>query len=907
MLRRVANFSTVALLGLAVVDVFSGWKTNNLPLILFVIAAGVGVTAVQNLWLRRAIAILATGCFVIHAAAVIQIRNITHNWESIKDARAEEILSDSEVFIREVIDGLSTVVVRSADDPGVVEGLRSLSAKSLFDALGELIRGSSKQVKIEGIVAADTSGKVLAWQGHVPDSVGIYVTRKREHKVALVTSTTHDWLEVRQPVTVDGDLLGLVIAYRKIKPRFAYFTRHRASEDIQNELRRLTGYNIRFDLALRDQQHGIAEGVKREVRLPDGTLLGFLGVQMPLVSGEVERINQEGLFLASVLSLALIAVAFALSVRLLLGRRFVLASNPNILSAVLALIGLRAGIALVREHLLLERYEAFTSVDFATQAPLGILRSPFDLAVTGVVALVAAVIVLIARVRRPASRFRTGSRAQDAIPAVILAAIAGIGAAGLMIGAAFLLKRIHNDMSFDLLSVSAFDFHASVIFLRIGLISITLAAILGGAAILESQLVLLRRISRTAEGWKGLFTLGIVFAGLVIGFVVAGAEPVAIGIAALSLAFSILLDRIRTRKYAFSLIAVTLLLVLAASVVEFPFALSDHLAKKEAAIEALASRIARQTDEWKLLVLEQTADDIESNAGIIKAIRNPGRGLDAFALRLWANSIMSPAGLNGGIYILDSHDRIVGRFAPGQVGDISNIEGMIRRARLSMQKMLVVTAATIGSRTVPVHLGVIPIFDADVYLGCIVVAIPHGYSDLESLVRSGGGLFDLVGGRAGPDEMLGYDVDASIVSSGRITSTTSSQLEVGKTIKALEGRTLAEPMWFQLRVGGKSNRCYAIRPEGRTEAILFNFPLPATNERIVYFMSILVGYIILGFVLLSAAALSHAIHYAIRRMRGASRLRLRWSFGHKLALAFVLIAIVPTLILGTARGHGVKG
>ncbi len=901
MLRRFANFAIPIIVGFALFDVFTGWRLSQLWFPLLGVGVGIGAAAIEKRSARRIIALIATLCFALHAGTIAYLHHIENNWQQISRAHAADILSDSQQAIEGIVGGVSSTAAEVAKDEAISEAFRAGSAKALFDALAELRSEWRKANKISGLVIADREGKILAWQGNLPDSIGIRVDGPPTG-LRVTISTTCEWLEARQPIKAGDKESGFVVAYRKIRPLFPNLIHGRNEADIGAYLVSLTGYDVHFDLA--SETKGIAQApdvVTQEVRLPDGSLLGYLSVRMPPVDDEIARVKERGLFIASILSLLLIGITLSIAVRILLGYRFEYASNLNLFLLVLALLGVRLGFALVRDHLFLDRFRAFSSVDYATQAPLGILRSPFDLALSALIIVIAIVIVLVAKARRPASRFKPQTKSSEALPMALLAVICAIVAAAVVIIFTLALERFHSDASEDILMVSPFDFHPTTLLLRLGMLSVILGTILASGAILQWQVNLLRRISKSFRTrWMAFVLIGIVHLGLLAIFSIAGVNPLAVLVGALAVAFAFLLDHLLARQVEFSLIAAVLLLVAAASIVEFPIAFRDHIAKKEAAVEVLASQVAYQTDEWKLLVLEKTAGEIEESPDVLEALKDAKGGLDAFALRLWANSIISRAGLNGGIYILGPHDNIVGRFAPGEVGDISGIESVIRRARLSMQKIIEVTTATIGPRTLPVHLGLIPFFEGERYLGCIVIAIPHGYSDVESLVASSPGLFDVVGGRGAGGAELTYDLDASVVKSGRVVGTTSSVFEVGKRIKALEGRDITKPFWFEHRIGGTRYRCYVIRPEGRFEGILFSFPIPGVSDLAVYYMAVLVGYAILGFCLLVISGLIQALSYSIRRMRGASRLRLRWSFAHKLALGFVLIAIVPTLILGTA-------
>jgi PAS domain S-box-containing protein len=195
---------------------------------------------------------------------------------------------------------------------------------------------------------------------------------------------------------------------------------------------------------------------------------------------------------------------------------------------------------------------------------------------------------------------------------------------------------------------------------------------------------------------------------------------------------------------------------------------------------------------------------------------------------------------------------------------------------------------------------VAPFFSGGAYLGSVVVTIPLAYTDMESMAGLRPTFFEALGAAGLQSDRVERDYSASLVSGGKIVSTTAADFEVGKRIPGLDGGAPEAPVWLHHKVSGVSWVSYFVPAGNKGDGWLLSYSLPTIGERTVGFMGLTAGNIIIGFVFILVGIVVKGLRHLIRRLRGLTGARMRWSFASKLALAFVLIAIIPTLILGTA-------
>ncbi len=909
MRERIITTATIVLFGLALFDVFTAWRILP-PAAAAICLGGSAAAAVFGARKLRLIFVgLIALCFIFHLGFALRAGYERARWDESERVTAEKALAHAGSILDAAFAQVSEKVDEISDLEDLAAGLSRGAEREVFSAL-EAADGSIDWKGDEhGIVVTDGQGRIFAWAGRLPDYVNERLDRK-DRKIALRRSTTHYWIEGRGVMRSAGEDLGGVIVFRQLDAIYAGVLPRTATATLSEKLSSEVGHEVKAAFGEAAGAGPPSGGQEPEwvagiIELPDGTPVGNLMVRARTFSEESDIVRGQGLFLAAIAALALIGLGSAVVGQRLVGFRFNRASTRNLTLALMVIAGARLGFSMLRDLLSLDGLETFTSVDYATQIPTGILRSPADLAITGAFLCAGVGLVLLAKAYRGrSSKPSLTIRGHDALPIMLLGFMAGAVAATLMLLAEYVYRRLFADSAIALLTLSPFDLTSSHVAIRIGFFTISAALILLGGSLVQWQISLIRR-SGTGTGLisRPVTLSGIMVYVLISVFVAAGASPFIYITTTICFLFGLLLDLVYRKKIAVGMVSVVIGFTLAAALIQYPYAVRDHEAKRRESIEAISGQIEAQTDAWKVSVLEEAVDQVAERSRVGEVLASAQDGLDDFALGLWATSILSKAHLVSGIHVLDSEHEVIGRFSLEDVGDLSGIEGALRNARFSGKPVTIMTRGAVAGSDIDLYVGVIPAFKDDVYLGSVVISIPFAYQDLRSMAGLRPTFFEAfaVGGTYRALLESGYS--ASLVSGGQIVSTTATDFEVGRRVAALDDRDPSESGWIEHQVAGTSYASYFVPPHDRSEAILLSLRLPSASDRIVHFMSQLVGNLIIAFFVILVGGLIKGLRHAIRAQRGMSRSRLRWSFASKLALAFVLIAIGPTLILGTtSRG-----
>lgn len=908
MRERNITFVTILLFGVALFDVFTAWQI--LPHVAAAVCLIAG-TAVAILWgrkLRLAFISLVTLCFALHVGFALGERYERDRWESLRKAKAEKAIAHA----ASILDARFTEVSDKAAEISALEGLAgSLQGGAQREAFAILeAAASSIDWKDDyGIAVTGSDGRVFAWAGRLPDYVGERSPVGSHPAVAIRRSTTHYWIEGRgSPGAADADG-GRVIVFRQLDAIYPGVLPRTAGPTLSEQLTAGVDHEVTVTIG-----ESVAGGripqwrdrgrVVSSVMLPDGTPVGELVVKSRAFGEESDILRNQGLFLAALAVLALIGLACYVTGRRFVGYRFRHVSAGKLAAVLLALAAARYGFSLLRQLLNLDVFDAFTSVHYATQIPTGILRSPADLAITGVFGCGGACLVLLANAYRPSSsERRRGSTGHDALPVMVLGFIAGAMASAVILLAGYVYQRLFADSAIVLLTASPFDLSASHVVMRIGIFAVSAAVVLIGGALIQWQMALIRSSSGASAPERRPWVLsGLTIFVLAAVFAVAGVSPFVFVTATICFLFGLLLDLVYRKKVGIGMVSVVTGLALVAAVLQFPFAVRDYEAKQRESIEAVSGRIEAQTDAWKLAVLEDAVARVAEQGRIVEALAG-GAGLDAFALSLWANSILSRANVVSGIHVLDSDHEVIGKFSLGDIGDLSEIEGALRSARFSAEPVTILTRGALAGSDIDLYVGMIPVLKDGTYLGSIVISIPVAYADLRSMAGLRPAFLEAFTIGNAYDALLEGDYSASLVSEGRVVSTTARDFEVGPRIATLDGGSLPEAGWIDHRVARTTYSSYLVPLKDRSESLLLSLRLPSASDLAVHFMGLLVSNLIIAFFIILIGGLTKGSRRAIRVSRGMGVTKLRWSFASKLALGFVLIAIVPTLILGTtSRG-----
>ena len=931
---------TILACSVSLLDVFSSWTLLSVPVVGACLAVAIAGVTLGARRLKLALLCLVIAIMGLHLGFHFYLKHENSRWDSLARLKAERALASVLEGIDERFSDVRADAEYLAAKPATAGLVEALDRRALFGLLEETAPEGRLRAQGRGIIITDSSGAMLAWSGALPSDVENPYLRDGGSGIDITRSTTHYWIRAAVPVGLgatpapgeatgfgaplgtgmppdsENPAPGWVYAFHRLQSVYPGMLYEAGPATLAEEASARVGHEVRILLGGSQTGTGVLDGgvditdrdagvqdVTGVIELPEGGRAGMVIVSPRAFADEDRTIRAHVLFFAALLALGIITLGSVAAYRYLAGPRFERLTAVRLALLLAALAGVRLALALLRDNLGLGDFAPFTSYYYATQVPGGLLRSPADLMITGLFAFAGLALLIQARlqVRRAASPSAPASRI-DAIPFLVTGVLMGVLAAGSILAGDRILARVMADSAVGLFNLSPFGTASSEIVMRIGLLALTVALVLAGAVLAGWQISLLGRcwkgrgISRTAVAVSAAtiyLLLGI--------FVLAGVSWAVFLSAAACLACALVFHRWVRRNTGTGKISLAVGLALAASLIQFPYALDDHLAKRREAVEAVSVQAVARTDTWKMSVLEQALDRVADDRDVGDQLLGGRTNLDAYALGLWANSILGKAHILSGIYMLGPNHLELGRFSLQDIGDLSDMEAILREARFVGRPLTSVMRGTSGGREVNLYVGVAPFFRGGSYLGSVVVSIPYASRDITAIAAQAYSVFDAMGPEIASPGVPAGEYFASRVSGGRILSTTGREFEVGRRVPGLE--RLDRPGWLEHEVGGGVHASYFAPYGEEQEALLLSFPLPSIRDRAIRLMGITVGNTLVAFLVILLVWLIKASRVLLRRVRGRPEGRLRWDFATKLAASFVLIAIVPTLILGTASSR----
>jgi len=731
--------------------------------------------------------------------------------------------------------------------------------------------------------------------------------------VSFGRSTVYYWLEAHAGAGGSGEGgggAGWVSAYRAIDARYPGILPGRLSRTLSESLTRRVGHQVELDLmgegptgAESDRRlSGPGAGaVTGDLRLPGGREIGTVTVRERSLDEERALLTGRWLFVVALLLVVLVGTSAVTLSRHALGRRLARVRPRSVLAFLCIVWAARLAAALLRDPLRLDGLRAFASLDYATQVPAGLLRSPADLALTSAAALLGAAIVAVAVVRR----LRSGRPGDTAGPAGFLAAaLLAAAACAVAVAGDLGIRRILADTSVNPFAIPPLDISAAGLSLKTGLLFLTATGVLVSASLVAAAADRFRRSLAEAgrrSAWSGSLVLaGLVLFGSAAAAAVLWAGPVLMIAACVSFAAGTALVVAVARRQAPGIAGIAVGLALAASAVQYPFALETLYAGRRDVVESRAARVAAGSDQWKMSLLDEAVSQVGEDRQVRAALGQPAGRLDSEALRLWARSILSGARVPCGVYLVDRNDLEVGRFSLEDRGE-SDFESALRAARFEGGPVTLVSRGNLGGKEADLYVGVVPLVEDGVYLGSVVISVPYSYGDLETLAGLKPTFFEAAGADSRRGVEFGGGYSASLISGGKVAATTAKDLEVGSDFGAG-----GAPRWVERRTASGTWVAYLVPLARAGDALALGFRRLTLSERAVYLMAVVLANVVAAVIVILAAGLVRAVRLPVRWARGRPAARPRWSFATKLALAFLLIAIVPTVILGTASSGFVR-
>jgi len=539
----------------------------------------------------------------------------------------------------------------------------------------------------------------------------------------------------------------------------------------------------------------------------------------------------------------------------------------------------------------------------------GVVRTPFDLALSALTVAAVAVVVLVLRTRALRGRRNAGAAAALRTWSGDLAA-AGVVAFAVWT-AARLVGRVVSDSNphligpqLDLLSPATACLHAA---LWLGVASWLLLAALA-ADVLRG-----RAASRIAAWTAALVVAALLWQPL-------GAIGSAVGVA-LFAAATRLPRFLRDDRFTSLGLAAFALAALTATLNADAMHRESERADRFHTEEAIRSVLEPSDDQLRFGIedLLQKAGQDASLRRVLQSERASG-GRSSAAFELWAQSLLSQLGWSCRVSVYDAIGQTVDDFVVGMSPERSGApREIMQRARARAGVVLDVARAASPAGGAHTYVGAVvlrtgaitgaagdslaaPPADA-VELGAIVVEVPFAPSSLDQAANRRSRAPDLL--RNLQQEGIGPRIDESErlllawLEAGFVVESSTADLELSRELAAAP----ATRDWQRLQL---ANGTYLVRrePAGGRE-LLAGFRLATPLDRVLEWTQVAsFGFVATTLVLLLLLA-STRLPFVARRLPPLF-VPKRFGFQQKLMAAFLVVSLLPSAVISLATGDVVR-
>jgi nitrogen fixation/metabolism regulation signal transduction histidine kinase len=522
---------------------------------------------------------------------------------------------------------------------------------------------------------------------------------------------------------------------------------------------------------------------------------------------------------------------------------------------------------------------------FAVRGFAGVLRSPLDFALSGLTLLISVALLFVdaalrasRRARRPAS----GSGRRAAAVALAVLVVAGLVGVSLR----FIGVVVQNTTA-TLLGPDANLFSAPVLCIHIGMLT-TIAALLSLAFVVVSRLA-------PAGSARTTWLAGCLILVAALWWQTSPVIAIAGGVVLLGGAglWTLLSDE---RFTSFALATLTLVAITATLVAESMH--RENFRTRQGEVLERAAQMHRTVDALRPFVLQRVLQDLRDDPQLQHAV---GRGGESSGLgfEIWAASMLSRTDWPCQVRVYDEWGRVASEFSIGMPYQRDTPTREIQdRARVEGLRVEQTEVETTPVGRVRLYRGVVPLRRSAPAppRGAVVIDLPFAHQSLAlaanprartpELLRAGGG--------AGPRVDESQRDLLAWVEDGFVTEASTPYLEVGRALDPPGG---GESAWSPLQL---VNGTYQVTHIGVADRVLVaGFQVRKPFDRLLDWTQVA------SFDFALALALLLLLVALGRVNRISSRLPpllvpKRIGFQQKLMGAFLLVALIPSVVLSLA-------
>ncbi len=560
--------------------------------------------------------------------------------------------------------------------------------------------------------------------------------------------------------------------------------------------------------------------------------------------------------------------------------------------------------ALLSFHSATGRGTLFDPSVFATPTLGGLMRSSFDLAVTGVF-FVAALYGLVRIARDDASA--EGPLINEHRPLWKLA-LQSVLVAGIALAMCDLARRLTNTVVVNanprLLGETISLTDAGVITLHIGIFLMVTGVLLSGMFAMWGMFRWAREPRRALACALGLVLVGAACV------VLRRWDPLVIS--ALVVLFVTFAPRVAHREDLVSVGIAAFALVIVSSATAYVYLSRDYDELRKGFVLEKSREVIDPADNWKVVILEDVLGDLSKRHEIRQALRSGSAPeVDRLAFDLWADSPLSLLGYSCAIHVVTAADSAISEFSVDMPYRARLDEGGERTDTPDQNEWAVLdlTRST-PQGEVRFYRGVLNIDESDLYeneqaprlLGKVIVDVPFFFESLELAARTGPRTPEVLrnvqeGGVAPRVEEPEALLLARVGRDRRVTESSSERLAVGSRVPDVTLARAMEREWPVLRSDARSYRVVALATGDPQQTLLAGFVVPSPPRHLLRWSTLLSLYLFFTLVVLVAVMALGAVP-RLREALPTLTPGRRLGFQQKLLASFLLVALVPAVILG---------
>jgi two-component system nitrogen regulation sensor histidine kinase NtrY len=376
--------------------------------------------------------------------------------------------------------------------------------------------------------------------------------------------------------------------------------------------------------------------------------------------------------------------------------------------------------------------------------------------------------------------------------------------------------------------------------------------------------------------------------------------------------FIIFAPRVVQREDLVSTVLVAFSFVVVVSAAAYVFLNEDYQALKRAFVQERVTELTHPADNWKVFILEDVLEKFSQDNTVRQALSKPySPNLQRLAFDLWAGSSLSLLGYSSAIHVFDAQDSLVSRFTVEMPYRVRVSEATERLETGSAQEWVVLDLTTSTPRgIVRFYRGIVNIGDfmlatggvpAHASIGKVVVDIPFFFESLGWAARTGPQTPEVLRNvQEGGIEPRLEETEALLLArlrGTRVLESSSDVLTVGFAFPEAEFEKALGLEWPLLDTAGAPYRYLVEEGDRPGTYLLAGFPVPRTLQHILRWSTILSLYFFFAVSIIVLIILLKSLPFLQSVLPTLTPGR-QLGFQQKLLASFLLIALLPSIILG---------